>query len=1385
MLAGMTALLCFFSVAYAQSQDVPIRSGIPYLTPSSAQAGVTPRSMVVMSNDHQLFFKAYTDWSDIDGDGVIDDSFKPDYEYYGYFDSNRCYVYADNLFKPAVSTNANYVCPSSSGLWSGNFLNWLTMTRMDILRKVLYGGKRVRDTVSQTTILERAYLPYDAHSFVKVVNNSSILSSYTPLSGQSYSFCNTTGVAGGYSGQSKDVDAPPQLRVAAGKWPNWAANERWQCVWADETGRNNGNDRLRPESDDTGSATFDVRVEACPVVGEGCTAYPDSSHPKPTGLLHEYARSINFGLMTGSYAQNTRGGVLRANLQSFIKEFDESSGVFRKNVSGIVSNIDAFRISRYRYSDGTYNNDNCPFGKRLNQVGGGDCSSWINPFGEITAEALRYLTGEAEPTSAFKVGEGSVETGYLDGLTSPAWKNEVGDAWCAASSMILINSSEVSLDGDDLGSFPFSQGGSLESWLGQVASDEGIGGQYFVGETGSNRDKRCTAKSLSSLTGVKGICPAAPGLEGTYNVAALTRYAWENPIVRARDDSGGAPIRTYAVRLTTNTPLIELPGFSIVPACENIPDNGKCALVDFRPQFIGDTRGEFEITWEVAEFGGDYDSDIEMTLAYQVENDRLSVTTDVTSESTSREAGVGYILSGSSGRYKDANSNEIVNLASDGFQVHSGIERYNESPYCSNKGSCELDDSPSTQTYRISASGSAGVLKPPLFYAAKYGSDSRDDTPENYFQVNRISELAESLRSALDQVLKSARTTGAGLGFSQTHGGLTFQTEYNNNNSWSGDLIALATLSSGLGGMQWSARQQMPAHTARTVITSSGGQGVSLSASVVNGWTDTLVDYLRGDTANEQRNGGSYRDRLWRDQSPARLGDMISSQPVVVARPNSYYVPTGPDDTSYLDYRVAKQNRATMVYVGANDGMLHGFDAATGQERLAYVPGLVLDGLAELASPEYQHRYFVDGSPTALDVQVGTNDTWRTVLVSGLGHGGRGLFALDVSSPSSFSEANANQVALFEYGPVHEAALFDGRNDHLGYIDDNISLVQLEDGSYAAVFANGFASPSGKAALYVITLDGAADGILAADDVSRLVPADAANAGVNGMTSVSLVDADGNGRVDTAYGGDLKGNLWRFNMADPTSITSKRLFSATDSAGTAQMITAPIEVGEHPEGGLMIFVGTGKRDGAFALGDTQEAGGTDSFYAIRDLLDGSRILPLSRDRLAERELLSGSGTDAEGNVRALRFFSTVTANAAADEGWFMDFPDGRERVTQRPLLNGKRLYVTSLIPGQGVCGAEDQGFLYELQAFKGQAVSLRDDGSNAFDVDTTPPGGAEPAPVGIGTEGMLYTLVVDSRLEEKVENINTVSSTGETMTLARDPAIPLGLGRVSWRELER
>ncbi len=143
---------------------------------------VTPLVMMNVSRDHQLSYKAYNDYADLDGDGVPETTYQDSIDYYGYFDSAKCYDYsvANGRFVPvAMATGANnHYC---TGQWSGNFMNWATMTRMDVVRKMLYGGMRFSDT-SSLTVLERHYLPTDAHAFAKHYNGSDI-ASLTPFAG--------------------------------------------------------------------------------------------------------------------------------------------------------------------------------------------------------------------------------------------------------------------------------------------------------------------------------------------------------------------------------------------------------------------------------------------------------------------------------------------------------------------------------------------------------------------------------------------------------------------------------------------------------------------------------------------------------------------------------------------------------------------------------------------------------------------------------------------------------------------------------------------------------------------------------------------------------------------------------------------------------------------------------------------------------------------------------------------------------------------------------------------------------------------------------------------------------------------------------------------------
>lgn len=173
-------------------QEVNFQSN-PVLNVSNS----TPLVMLNLSKDQLLFFKAYNDFTALDpaNPSVVQTTYTDTIDYYGYFDSAKCYTYSASpgLFVPAatvtgyVSSSVPLTSHACSGQWSGNFLNWASMTRMDAVRKLLYGGLRSTDangSTSPTTVLERAFLPTDAHAFAKYYNGSD-LASFVPFSASS------------------------------------------------------------------------------------------------------------------------------------------------------------------------------------------------------------------------------------------------------------------------------------------------------------------------------------------------------------------------------------------------------------------------------------------------------------------------------------------------------------------------------------------------------------------------------------------------------------------------------------------------------------------------------------------------------------------------------------------------------------------------------------------------------------------------------------------------------------------------------------------------------------------------------------------------------------------------------------------------------------------------------------------------------------------------------------------------------------------------------------------------------------------------------------------------------------------------------------------------
>jgi type IV pilus assembly protein PilY1 len=467
------------------------------------------------------------------------------------------------------------------------------------------------------------------------------------------------------------------------------------------------------------------------------------------------------------------------------------------------------------------------------------------------------------------------------------------------------------------------------------------------------------------------------------------------------------------------------------------------------------------------------------------------------------------------------------------------------------------------------------------------------------------------------------------------------------------------------------------------------------------------VAYLRGSNANE---GNPFRTR------EHRLGDLINSDPVFVGEPSFLFNLDG-----YASFIGEYENRRATVYVGANDGMLHAFDAINGEELFSYLPNAVMPDLPLLTSPSYAHRFFVDGSPIYSDARI--NGTWRSILLGGLRSGGQGIYALDITDPRNFS---ADDV-LWEFT--------DSDDPDLGFTFGQPTIARMANGQWAAIFGNGFnntlndghVSASGDAVLYIAFLEQGINGWSTGDFIKIPTHSGSINR-PSGLGSPGVVDIDGDFTADYIYAGDINGKLWKFDVssASPSAWTvdfnGQALFEARSPSGGVQPILERPGVVLHPTGGdngVIVTFGTGK----FIENSDRESEGqaTQSVYGIWDrdasLSVADNAHGFSRSQLAQVRFSSGEGF----RFRDASSESPVWFNDEQEimhRGWFIDLPAAGERVVEPVLIRSNILFFVSLIPSDNPCTAGGTGFVIGLDARNGElpAEPLFDvNGDNSID----------------------------------------------------------------------
>ncbi|WP_350016972.1 PilC/PilY family type IV pilus protein [Rhodanobacter sp. IGA1.0] len=665
-----------------------------------------------------------------------------------------------------------------------------------------------------------------------------------------------------------------------------------------------------------------------------------------------------------------------------------------------------------------------------------------------------------------------------------------------------------------------------------------------------------------------------------------------------------------------------------------------------------------------------------------------------------------------------------------------------------------------------------------------------------FYSAKSPDEFANGLKDALKRASERVGT-GASLAANSTQlqtGTVAYQANYWTA-KWKGDLKALAVSSDGAiaGTPDWNAASKLPATSSRNIktynptaaagsqfvafkVASDGtlpalstAQNTALSAVAGTATNESnLINYLRGDSANEQTNGGSYRNR------DSAIGDIVNSQPVYVGapNPNQFYTESFTGSNVFSTYASNNASRAGAIYVASNDGMLHAFNASTGAENFAYLPGAVItSGISALASVDYggsvAHGFFNDGELTVGDAYIGSTPGWKTVLVGTTGRGvAKTVYALDVTDPADVKF-------------LWERSAADGKTDsnYIGQMVGKPVIAQSANGTWAVLIGNGYNSAAGKSALLQFDL---ADGTLHVH----------ATTDTSGLAAPAVwMDPSGNGVSTVAYAGDANGNLWSFaintsagtsSTATPTSAGVK-LFTAKDKDGKAQPITGGMLAGKDPAtGNTWVFFGTGRY---LTTGDLADVS-TQSWYGLI-VQSGTDGLAVTSDMTRADDLAKRSITAEVGDGRTETTLAQATAAGTSIEGksgWYMDLTspvngaEGERMVTPNQFQGNLLLGTTRIPKASDPCNPSGRGWIMSIDPFTG----TNPDGP-FFDVNNDGKVDSSDSINGTPVAGVGYSSLPNNPIF--VGSTMLVSFDNGTTASKKTSSSTGQIQRVSWREL--
>ncbi|KIQ35989.1 fimbrial assembly protein [Variovorax paradoxus] len=761
----------------------------------------------------------------------------------------------------------------------------------------------------------------------------------------------------------------------------------------------------------------------------------------------------------------------------------------------------------------------------------------------------------------------------------------------------------------------------------------------------------------------------------------------------------------------------------------------------------GRPYAEFRINYEDVEQGADHDMDAISRYIVSLQQDG-SVKVDMLSEYAAGSIGqhMGYVISGTTqdGMYLEVRDKDT---ASAYYALNTPPSR--APGYCStrpNDTECANLPLTATRTFTPSTTSTSGTfLKGPLWYAAKYGMPGRDPAtvvgdPDNYFLVTNATTLKAQMTKAFNDILQNTNSVTA-VSVDVPNGTIAagadiYRTRFEAD-GWVGDVIRERLTDNATTGLnyvkQWSAAEKLAARggTPRKILYAGAGTTVptlrpftfagitaqtadaawltALNKNPANNLPDAKaeqrISFLRGDS-----NTLRVRKNL-ANGSVNLLGDIVNSSPLRVK--GALYRAAAADvlegtGSNYADFVTGQNGQPEMIYVGANDGMFHAFRAENGVEEFAFIPTALRGSLNTLTAPDYgkkdgtPHRYYVDGSPIASDVFFG--GAWHKVLIGSLGAGGRQVFALDVTNPTS-------PQLLWEFGSEQKA--------NMGSSLAQPTIARLNDpatgkGKWVALVPGGYQGANstaggGGASLFVLDISNgsvlrefALDGGMTSDEMTAAMPLG------NGLSRMLAVDNTRDGKVDLGYAGDLAGNVWRFDMSsgDVSAWTVQKFYTAKDADGKRQPITAAPYVTPHPSGkGDLVIFGTGRLLTASDKSNPQKQTmyGIWERYNVRNTAAPSP-LPTAAKARADLQGQTFADLDGTGNFsltnNIVQWYKTnATGRTDADVqkwGWVVDLPRNGEKMVYDMTLYGRGLFFSSVRTSEDPCAAGMSGTIYGI-----------------------------------------------------------------------------------------